>query len=248
MCLSLGPKYGAFQSYVPCPVNVACKIPNNISFASACALPLSVNTAALALFPQHILGLRFPSLSPPSSKKIVMIYGGSTSVGSSAIQLAKAAGAQVIAVASESNWDYCRALGADHLLDYKKQGWVDQAISLVSTTGLTGIFDTISKPSSLEPISKIVASVSAPVPIATTIPAPAELNLKSDNVFGANIVFDETLSKAIWFEYLPQALEKGALVPKPDSRVVGKGLEDIQAAIDVQKKGVSAQKVVVELL
>lgn len=50
----------------------------------------------------------------------------------------------------------------------------------------------------------------------------------------------------IHIDYLPKAMEKG-FVPVPEPLVVGKGLETIQKAVETQKKGVSARKVVVEL-
>jgi hypothetical protein len=46
---------------------------------------------------------------------------------------------------------------------------------------------------------------------------------------------------------LPAALAKGKYVAAPEPQVVGKGLEDVQEAFDVNKRGVSAKKVVVSL-
>ena len=51
----------------------------------------------------------------------------------------------------------------------------------------------------------------------------------------------------IYEEFLPKALAAGEYVAAPDPIVVGKGLEFMQAAMDMQKKGVSAKKVVVSL-
>jgi hypothetical protein len=48
-------------------------------------------------------------------------------------------------------------------------------------------------------------------------------------------------------EFLPKALAAGEYVAAPDPIVVGKGLEFIQPALEMQKKGVSAKKVVVSL-
>jgi hypothetical protein len=55
------------------------------------------------------------------------------------------------------------------------------------------------------------------------------------------------VGKAIWGNFVPEALENGRLKPKPDPLVVGKGLDKIQEAVDKQRAGVSAAKVVVEL-
>ena len=65
-------------------------------------------------------------------------------------------------------------------------------------------------------------------------------------VFGSSLVHNE-VGAMIYNRFLPNALENGEyrVVPKPV--IVGKGLEQIQAALDVHMKGVSAQKVVVSL-
>jgi hypothetical protein len=47
--------------------------------------------------------------------------------------------------------------------------------------------------------------------------------------------------------FLPKALTEGKYIAAPDPQVVGKGLEYIQAGFDLQKKGMSAKKVVVSL-
>jgi hypothetical protein len=52
---------------------------------------------------------------------------------------------------------------------------------------------------------------------------------------------------AVWVDFLPEALEKGVFIPAPDPRIVGKGLDNIPAALDLLKKGVSAKKLVVSL-
>lgn len=44
---------------------------------------------------------------------------------------------------------------------------------------------------------------------------------------------------------MPKALKSGTIVPKPDAKIVGQGLNSVQLGLDTQKKGVSAKKVVV---
>ena len=57
----------------------------------------------------------------------------------------------------------------------------------------------------------------------------------------------EHIGKAIWGDFVPNALANGQLQAKPDPLVAGKGLEDIQHAMNVQMNGVSAKKVVVSI-
>lgn len=243
--LSMGPKYGAFQLFVPCPENVACKIPAGVSFTSACVLPLSINTAALGLFSKDGLNVPVPAIDSNYSSQTVLIYGGSTSVGSSAIQLAKSASLYVITTASSANSEYCQKLGADVVLDYRSSDWVERAASLVRSTKFAGVFDSIAEPASFKPIKELVSRLGGPVKIAATLPAPPEMQMQVHMAFGANMMFEKDLANAIWTNYMPEALESGKFVPKPDALVTGNGPESLQAALEVQKKGVSARKVVV---
>lgn len=55
------------------------------------------------------------------------------------------------------------------------------------------------------------------------------------------------VADGIWGDFVSEALENRRLKPKPDPEVVGKGLEEIQNAVDIQKKGVSAKKIIVTL-
>lgn len=48
-------------------------------------------------------------------------------------------------------------------------------------------------------------------------------------------------------DFLPKALETGLFIPAPEPLVAGQGLENLQAAFDLQKKGVSAKKIVISI-
>ena len=83
---------GAFQLYTVVLQQMASPIPDDISFEAACVLPLGLCTAASGLFAADQLALRLPSAQPQDQGQTVLIWGGSTSVGCNAIQLARAAG------------------------------------------------------------------------------------------------------------------------------------------------------------
>lgn len=57
----------------------------------------------------------------------------------------------------------------------------------------------------------------------------------------------EHIGEYIWATFLPQALANRSFQAKPNPYVVGHGIENMQHAFDIQKKGVSAKKVVVTL-
>lgn len=51
----------------------------------------------------------------------------------------------------------------------------------------------------------------------------------------------------IWSKFLPEALVEGVLLPKPEAKVLAGGLDKIQEGLNLQKEGVSAQKIVIEI-
>lgn len=57
----------------------------------------------------------------------------------------------------------------------------------------------------------------------------------------------EHIADGLWRKFIPEALARGLIKAKPDPLVVGSGLGSIQDAMDRQKAGVSAQKIVVTL-
>ncbi len=101
--------------------------PANMDFATAAAAPSIFATAFGGLF------LRFRL----EAGQTVLIHGGSGVIGSCAVQLARQAGARVIATASTANVDRVRALGADIVVDYKTQRFEDFA------QGVDLVFDTV---------------------------------------------------------------------------------------------------------
>jgi NADPH:quinone reductase-like Zn-dependent oxidoreductase len=94
--------------------------PPAIDHADAAAVPLAGQTAWQGLF-------RHGQLKGGQS---VLIHGGSGGVGHFAIQFAKAKGARVITTVSTDNVEFARSLGADVVIDYKKQRFEDQASNL----------------------------------------------------------------------------------------------------------------------
>jgi NADPH:quinone reductase-like Zn-dependent oxidoreductase len=99
---------GAFQEYTVLRPHMTSAIPKSMSYETACVLPLALSTAACALFQKDYLALPFPTTSPIPSGKTLLVWGGSTSVGCYAIQLARAAGYEVIATASPKNHNYLK--------------------------------------------------------------------------------------------------------------------------------------------
>ena len=129
-----------FQLYATTVEILVSPIPDSLPLENAVVLPVSISTAATALF--VTLQAPFPSLNPIPTGKKVLIWGGSSSVGCSAIQLAVAAGFDVIATASQDNHDLVRGLGAAHVFDYRDPDVLNHILPLVRPGDL--VLDCIS--------------------------------------------------------------------------------------------------------
>jgi len=111
--------------------NVALK-PKSLSYAQAASIPLAGLTAWQALFDSANL----------KKGETVLIHAGAGGVGGFAIQFAKNAGAKVITTASQENHAYVKKLGADEVIDYKKDNFATKLKSL-NPNGVDVIFDTV---------------------------------------------------------------------------------------------------------
>jgi NADPH:quinone reductase-like Zn-dependent oxidoreductase len=105
-----GARSGAFAEYV-CVKNHIYPKPANITFEQAACVAIAAMTA--------LQGLRDHGKIQPGQK--VLINGASGGVGTFAVQIAKAFGAEVTGVCSTKNVEAIRALGADHVIDYTKE-------------------------------------------------------------------------------------------------------------------------------
>jgi hypothetical protein len=65
-------------------------------------------------------------------------------------------------------------------------------------------------------------------------------------VWGGSLI-DNEVGSLMYVDFLPKALAAGRYVASPDPQIVGKGLETVQVGFELQKKGMSAKKVVVAL-
>lgn len=112
----LGFKFGGYVQYKCMKENsFISQMPCNISFEEAAAVPAGASTA---------LSFIRDNAKVKQNQK-VLIYGASGSVGTYAVQLAKYFGADVTAVCSTDNVEMVRSLGADKVIDYKKEDFTD---------------------------------------------------------------------------------------------------------------------------
>ena len=105
---------GSYAEYAVAPEAKLAAKPESLSFEQAAAVPVSAVTA--------LLGLRAGKITEGQK---VLVTGASGGVGSYAVQLAKAYGAQVTGVCSTGKVGFVRNLGADHVIDYTREDFAD---------------------------------------------------------------------------------------------------------------------------
>lgn len=118
---------GAFAEYAVTSKDYLAKMPDNISFTEAAAVPLAACSAYQAII-EHI------RLEPEHK---ILIHGGSGGIGTFAIQLAKHIGAYVVATATGKGIEYSKRLGADEVIDYANDTFEDKL------KGFDAVLDTV---------------------------------------------------------------------------------------------------------
>jgi NADPH:quinone reductase-like Zn-dependent oxidoreductase len=101
---------GSFAEYAVVRADKLARKPKSLSFEQAAVVPISAATALQALTDHGRL----------EAGQRVLVIGASGGVGSYAVQIAKALGAEVTGVASTAKLDLVRSLGADHVIDYTR--------------------------------------------------------------------------------------------------------------------------------
>lgn len=128
---------GGYAQLATVPAAQAMPIPAGCTYEQAAAIPEAFQTAYLNLF---VLGKL-------KQDETALIHAGASGVGSAAIQLAKAAGARVIVTAgSEDKLTFCRDLGADVAINYKREKFSQRVLEETGGRGADVILDFVGAP------------------------------------------------------------------------------------------------------
>ncbi|RLL45467.1 NAD(P)-dependent alcohol dehydrogenase [Oceanobacillus piezotolerans] len=119
--------WGSYAEYVVAPEKALVKKPRNLSFEEAASVPMAAVTALQGLKKGNI-----------KQGERVLIYGASGGVGTFAVQIAKAYGAEVTAFCSEQKKETVESLGADHVYDYKKEDLTNHTARYDLIIGVNG--------------------------------------------------------------------------------------------------------------
>ena len=125
---------GGYAEYCIAPASHCLPVPDGISATDAAGIPETSFTVCHNVFQRAYLqkGERF------------LVHGGSSGIGTTAIQLAKAFGAEVFTTAgSREKCDACEALGADLAINYKEEDWVAVLREKTEKQGVDVILDMV---------------------------------------------------------------------------------------------------------
>jgi NADPH:quinone reductase len=124
---------GAYAEYHAAKADIVAKKPAPLSHEEAAAVPLAGGTAYEAIVRRLTVRVG----------ETVLIHGGAGGVGSFAVQVAKAAGARVLATAGSDNQEALKELGADVPIDYRSQDATEVALEDTGGEGVDAVFDAV---------------------------------------------------------------------------------------------------------
>ncbi|QEG01776.1 Zinc-type alcohol dehydrogenase-like protein [Stieleria maiorica] len=151
---------GSYAEYHVAAESIIGKKPASLSHLEAASLTLVGGTVWEALIVRAVLRVG----------ECILIHGGAGGVGHVAIQLAKAIGAKVFTTVREANAEFARSMGADVIIDYQKEDYVDSIMRETGGRGVDVVFDTIGgdtlsrSPDALAQLGRVVTIVDTALP------------------------------------------------------------------------------------
>ncbi|MEY2994297.1 MAG: hypothetical protein RL357_1232 [Pseudomonadota bacterium] len=203
---------GGYAEWCVAPVGQCLPFPKGFDAVQAAALPETFFTVWSNVFDRAHL----------ASGETLLIQGGSSGIGVTAIQLAKAAGARVIVtVGSEAKAQACLDLGADHAILYRSQDFVTEVKRLTDGRGVDVILDMVAGDYVAREV-ECLAEDGRLVIIAVQGGLEAEFNAgmvlrKRLHITGStlrprSVAFKSAIARALWKNAWPQ-LEDGRVRP-----------------------------------
>ncbi len=201
------------------------KLPEGIGFQEVAGVPLAGLTALQAI----------RDLGKLKAQQTICINGASGGVGSLAIQISKCLGAKVISVSSERNLSFCKALGADEVIDYAQENWLKNLLEVDLFFDVFGNYALKNVSSHLTPKGKYISTL----PRIHTIKNHIFTRFSAKK--GRLVVVK---SKAKDLQWLANQMANGNIKPVVDSIFP---LEDIQKAHERVETKRARGKVLIKL-
>ncbi len=245
--LSKDPQNGAFQQYSVVKDCALAKIPDSMSFEEGSILPMSVATSAVGIF----LSMEIPR--PPAKQQGgFLVWGASSSVGTTAVQIAASLGYTVFGVCSPRHSAMVKRLGAHETFDYNSSSVVKELTrSLKSSNQQTVVaYDAISEHGSAPKCAEILEAFGGGK-LCLTLPYPEDARKPAGvdifQTIAAKICIDKEFGHWLFNDWLAKSLEDKTFVPSPAIEKVDGGIQSIQTALDLHAKGLSGKKLVISV-
>jgi NADPH:quinone reductase-like Zn-dependent oxidoreductase len=227
---------GGFAEYARVPVRLLARKPRNLSYEEAAAVPMAAVTA--------LLGLR--DVGRVEAGQRVLVNGAAGGVGTFAVQIARALGAQADAVCGAANADRVRSIGADHVIDYAREDFTrrgqryDVLLDIAGRAGALSCRRALARPGTLVLIGGPAGRWLQPAGHVFSALALGPLA-------GRRVALADTVScpaKKQMLTALTTLIEDGEVTP-----VISRSypFHDLQEAIRYQEQGHALGKVVVTI-
>ena len=245
------PDHGAFQKQTLAGSERVAPLPDRLSFEEGAILPLAVLTALSAY---TTLGIPIDTKYTPDDKQAILIWGGSSSVGSLAVQSAKIMGFTVYATAGAQNLEYVKTLGAKAVFNYKASDVVSQIAQKAKEDDVILRTAHVCVENALQQTLDVLRLTKGdgPAKVAHAALLPEDM----PTLEGTEIKFtfpptdEEERNKHIYkcFNiWLKDGLSSGTIVPSPRVQVIPGGIGGLNDALNTLKAGVSGTKLVVSV-
>jgi len=213
-------KSGAFAEYAVAKTTDVARKPFNLDFVEAAAVALGALTAWQAMF----------DVAKVSRGQHLLITNSSGGVGSLAVQLAKARGVHVTAMASGRNEEYVRSLGADDFVDYTRQPFEDVV------HGMDVVFDTVGG----DTFKRAFAVLKPGGFLVTAVAFPSE----ADKQHGIGVARVQCVPNAVELTEIRELIETGKVKPHLATILPFTG---VQEALTLSESGRTRGKIVLKI-
>ena len=226
---------GAFAEFVSVRADRALVLkPAAVTFEQAASVPVAAITALQAL--------RDKGKLKPGQK--VLINGASGGVGTFAVQIAKALGAEVTGVCSTRNLEMVRSIGADHVIDYKREDYTQSGQRYDLIVDMVGNHSLLANRQALKPEGRFIIVGGPKGDWLGPLVAPVKAMLLSPFV-GQELVMFVAKIRREDLATLADLMQSGQVTPVIDRRF---SLSQVPEAIRYSEEGRARGKIVINVL